>query len=161
MAEVSVKLRISVKTPATITSPVSWFRIDMLVGVELFTLHVSPNGDVSLISCLWYAWNTVMLGISEINSWQICIQIKLSTRKYVVFAIMEYLYFLSYFLLYTYTCKSFKNVQWHETVLSLFVPTLTLEPLFQLHKHNQNFYLNAKLMFMITRNIYNRNKNNS
>lgn len=81
MAEVSVKLRISVKTPATITSPVSWFRIDMLVGVELFTLHVSPNGDDSFISCLWYAWNTVMLGISEMKFWQICINIKITHKK--------------------------------------------------------------------------------
>lgn len=74
MAEVSVKLRVSVKTPATITSPVSWFLIDMLVGVELFTLHVSPKGENSFTSCLWFAWNTVMLGISEIKTCQICIK---------------------------------------------------------------------------------------
>lgn len=154
MAEVSVKLRVSVKTPATRTSPVSWFLIDMLVGVELFTMHISPNGDDSFTSCFWVAWNAVMLGISEISSWQICIYIKLPARKYVVIAIMVYLYFLSYFLLCTYTCKSFKNVQWHETGLPLFVPTLTLEPLFQLHKHNQNFYLNAKLMFIITQKYF-------
>lgn len=65
LAEVSVKLSMSVKIPELTTLPVLGSLIDMFVDVELFTMHDRRIFGDSFNVCIWSARKIVMVGNSE------------------------------------------------------------------------------------------------